>query len=109
MKVEAAKIMRRIVKDANTFHRFNSAIGSHNLTVLDQEGNQLVTKLYGFNSSKLGMVLEITINGVMLERITVSRKNHESEYQTKYKYDFCKMYNIRSKEPVRAPVDEPTE
>lgn len=108
MNVSADRILKQVSKNAATIVGFGSALGSNITTILDDDC-VLKTKLYGFNSTKKGLVIEVSINNVMLDRVVLSRKNEESHFQTKYKYDFVKMYGIRCKEPARPPVDEPVE
>jgi len=83
-------------------------LGSNVTTMLDKDC-MVKSKLYGYNSSKKGVVIEVSINNVLIERISMTRKNPEDEFVPRYQYDFNKLYQIRSKTPVQPPVDEPFE
>lgn len=108
MKIASEKITRTIVKHANTFAQFDSKLGSTiSLMLRDGDTNRcLQSKLYGYNSSQTGIIVEVRIDGLLLDRVTLTRKHAQGDFEHKYKIDYAKLYHIAAKAPKKAPVDE---
>lgn len=104
MKVTSEKITRIVTGHARTFTKLNSALGSTCKIIVD--GHEISSKLYGYNSSRKSIIIEVSVDSVMLERVTLSRKYPEDDYVHQYKLDYSRLFHIKSKEPKRAPVDE---
>lgn len=102
MNIEASKIDRGISNAAKLLLSCNASIGSVHSVVMN--GHNVTSKLYGFNVSRKNCLVEVSIDGVMLDRVLLKKKG--DRFEPKYKMNYNKLYDVKSKAPVQPPVDE---
>lgn len=105
MNIETSKIDRSISNAAKLLLSCNASIGSAHSVVMN--GHHVTSKLYGFNSTRKNCVMELSIDGIMLDRILLKKKGEH--FETKYKMNYNKLFDIKSKTPSQPPVDEATD
>lgn len=108
MKIASEKIARTVAKHANAFAQLDSKLGSTvSIMLADGDTNRtLQSKLYGYNSNRTGIIIEVCIDGLLLDRVTLTRPQPQGDFQHKFKVDYTKLYHIAAKEGNKAPVDE---
>lgn len=101
MNIQADKIDRTLNKAAKLFSATKASIGS--VTSMDIDGTKVDSKLYGYNGSRKGCIIELTVNNVMLERITLIKKGDTFSPTTKYGYQ--SLYNFKKNIVSRPSAD----
>lgn len=57
---------------------------------------QVTSKLWGFNSSRNGVVIEVAINGVVIDKVHYSRPRGGDLYNQQHKCNFTYLYKLKT-------------
>ena len=89
MKFENSKVVRLVERHATEYANEKAEIGATKSIIFD--GVEVSTRLYGFNSSRKGIIVETTIGNVKLGCSTLKQKPRGFSHVNNVNYNW--LYN----------------
>lgn len=101
MNIQPNRIDTVLNQAAKMFSATQASIGS--TTSFNIDGHDVSSKLYGFNGTRKGCIIELSVNNVMLERIILKKQGDMFSPATKYNYR--SLYNFKKNIVSRPSLD----
>lgn len=97
-QLDNSKISRLVTKACKMLIDTNGKVGS--VINFQAHNSQVTTKLWGFNSSRTGLVVEVAIDGVVIDKVPYERPHGGDLFTQKYNCNFAYLYKLRTGQQV---------